>query len=325
MTELRHADVDTNGIRMHVVEAGPADGPAVLCCHGFPESWYSWRHQLDALGDAGYHVVAPDMRGYGGTDTTPVGTATMLHHLGDMVGLLDARGVAAATVVGHDWGGPVAWTCAQLRPDRFPAVVSLGVPFLRRGDVAPTVGMRAVFADAWFYFLYFQQPGVAEAELEGELDAFARGFFHTLSGAIGDPLAGLAGPTPGGGLLEHLTQPDPLPSFLTEEDIAHYVGEFARSGLAGALNWYRSADATWELTAGFADVKVHQPALFVYGEHEPVLAMSPDGLVTTPVDVPGLVDMVTLPGCGHWTQQERPDEVNAALLGFLAEHAAGAT
>jgi pimeloyl-ACP methyl ester carboxylesterase len=321
MSEIRHRQVQTNGIGMHLAETGPADGPVVLCCHGFPESWYSWRHQLDALGDSGYHVIAPDMRGYGGTDATPIGTATMLHHLGDMVGVLDAVGAPSASIVGHDWGGPVAWTCAQLRPDRFPAVVSLGVPFLRRGEVAPTAGMRAVFADTWFYYLYFQEPGVAEAELEANLDTFLRGFFFTLSGdSGGEVLAGLAGGPANSRLLEHLTQPDPVPSWLSEDDVRFYVGEFERTGLAGGLNWYRSSDATWELTSGFADLKVHQPALLVYGEREPVLAMAPDGLATTPVDVPGLVDMIELPGCGHWTQQERPHEVNAALVTFLSRN-----
>lgn len=322
MSEVRHRQIETNGIGMHLAETGPDDAPVVLCCHGFPESWYSWRHQLDALGDGGFHVIAPDMRGYGGTDATPTGTATMLHLLGDMVGVLDAVGASSATIVGHDWGGPVAWTCAQLRPDRFPAVVSLGAPFPRRGKVAPTAGMRAAFAETWFYTLYFQEPGVAEAELDANPDTFLRDFFFTMSGDCdGDVMAALAGGPPDGNLLGHLTHPDRLPSWLTEDDLRFYVGEFERTGFAGGLNWYRSTDATWDLTRGFADLKVHQPALFIYGEREPAIAMFPSALKTMPVDVPGLVDITALPGCGHWTQQERPQEVNAALTTFLSRNA----
>ena len=311
--------VETNGLSMRIAEAGPPDGPLVVLCHGFPESWYSWRHQLPALADAGYRVVAPDMRGYGGTDAPADPCAySMLHHLGDMVGLLDALGADEAAIVGHDWGSPVAWTCAQLRPDRFRAVASLAVPWAPRSEHRPTSAMKFLFADTWFYFLYFQQPGRAEAELDANVETFLRGFLWSISG---DPppqvLRGLAGGPPTGSMLEHLDQPAELPSWLTADDLGYYVSQFAGSGFRGGLSWYRSVDTTWELTKGFEGRKIKRPALFVAGEREPVLAMMPGAAEAMQDTVPGLRDIVMIPGCGHWTQQERPAEVNAALLSFL--------
>jgi pimeloyl-ACP methyl ester carboxylesterase len=306
---------------MRIAEAGPADGPLVVLCHGFPESWYSWRHQLPALAEAGYRAVAPDMRGYGGTDAPADPHAySTVHQLGDMVGLLDALGVGEAAIVGHDWGSPVAWACAQLRPDRFRAVASLAVPWAPRSDKQPTAAMKALFADTWFYFLYFQEPGRAEAELDAHVEPFLRGFLYSISG---DPplqvLRGLAGGPVSGTMLEHLEQPEVLPAWLTADDLAHYVAEFSRTGFRGGLSWYRSVDATWELTRGFADLRIEQPALFVAGDREPVLAMMPGAAEAMAETVPGLRDVVMLPGCGHWTQQERPAEVNQALLSFLGD------
>ena len=290
-------------------------------CHGFPESWYSWRHQLPALAEAGFRAVAPDMRGYGGTDAPPSPLAySQLHHVGDMVGLLDALGVETASIIGHDWGGPVAWTSALLRPDRFTSVSVLGVPWSPRPSLSPIELMRLAFADSWFYFLWFQEPGVAEAELEPNVEAFLRGFYFTISAdAPVEALTGLAG-APGGGILERLLQPAELPAWLTAEDLAFYVGEFERTGFRGGLSWYRSANLTWEVMAPFDHLRVRQPALFVHGDREPVIAMSPGALEAMPETVPGLDAIVAIPGCGHWTQQEKPAEVNAAVLAFLAEH-----
>lgn len=320
MIDVRHHHVTANGLRFHVAESGPTDGPAVLCCHGFPETWWSWRHQLDALGDAGYRVIAPDLRGYGGTDAPADWRAySMLHLVGDTVGLLDALGIDRATVVGHDWGGPLAWWSAAMRPDRFPAVAVLSVPFTGRGDAPPVATMRAVFGDAWFYFVYFQEPGVAEAELDPHAREMLRGFTYTLSGdADGDGLRGLATGGDGPGLLDRLTQPATLPSWLTADDLTVYAREFERTGFRGGLSWYRAADLTWELTAAWADVRVRQPALFVAGERDGVLAMMPGAVDALPDLVPGLRESLIVPGCGHWTQQERPAEVNEALLRFLS-------
>ena len=305
---------------MHVAEAGPADGPVVLLCHGFPESWYSWRHQLAALADAGYRAVAPDMRGYGTTDAPADWRAyTVLHHVADLVGLLDDMGASSATVVGHDWGAPVAWNAAAWRPDRFHAVAGLSVPWTARSTRAPVEFMSSVFGDQWFYFLYFQEPGVAEAEIDPRAAEFLKGFFFTLSGdAPGDALRGLAAGE-GPGILDRLQQPDALPTWLTADDLAFYASEFERTGFRGGLSWYRCTDLTWELIGAWADVRPHQPALFVAGELDGVLAMTAGDVEAMPREVPGLRDSVIIPGCGHWTQQECPTEVNDALLGFLAD------
>lgn len=319
MPDLRHRTLTTNGIQMHVAESGDAGAPLVLLCHGFPESWYSWRHQLPALAAAGYHVVAPDMRGYGQTDKPEdVRAYTQLHHVGDMVGVLDALGAATATIVGHDWGAPVAWNAALLRPDRFTAIAALSVPWSPRAPMAPTGMMKMLFGEQWFYFLYFQEPGRAEAELDASVDPFLRAFLYTISGdASGEHMASLVGGPKTGRMMEHLIAPDALPAWLSADDLAFYVGEFTRTGFRGGLNWYRCADLSWELTAAWSDARVRQPALFIAGDKDGVVTMMPGAVDAMRESVPGLRRALLLPGCGHWTQQERPNEVNEALLEFL--------
>ena len=325
MADVTHRTIETNGIRMHIAEQGR--GPLVLLCHGFPESWYSWRHQLGALAQAGYHAVAPDMRGYGQTDRPEaIDQYTLLHLVGDMVGLLDALGEPQAVIAGHDWGAPVAWHAALLRPDRFRAVIGLSVPFRPRGPVRPTTVMPQT-ADAVFYQLYFQTPGVAEAELESDPRRFIRGVLYGNSGDGPLRLHGLpadVGMVPrAGGLFGRmstiLTMPDSLPPWLTEADVDFYAGEFARTGFRAGLNWYRNIDRNWELLAPFAGARVSVPALYVVGELDLTMGFKGarelvDGLSKF---VPQLRETIMLPGCGHWTQQERSAEVNAAMLAFL--------
>ena len=321
MAELKHRIVETNGIRMHIAEQGT--GPLVVLCHGFPESWYSWRHQLAALADAGFHAVAPDMRGYGQTDRpAEIDQYTLLHLVGDIVGLLDALGEPSAVIAGHDWGAPVAWHAALLRPDRFRAVVGLSVPFRPRGSVRPTTVMPRT-DDAIFYQLYFQGPGVAEAELERDV----RDTMRTVAwAASGDrPREGATSPAgigmvpKGGGFLSAMGKPETLPPWLTEADIDFYAGEFARTGFRGGLNWYRNIDRNWELLAPYAGSVVTVPALYVAGDRDLVLAFrGMDQLIANLAKfVPQLRKTLILPGCGHWTQQERPDDVNSAMLEFL--------
>ena len=321
-TEIRHRTVDTNGIRMHVAEAG--EGPLVLLCHGFPESWYSWRHQLVALADAGYHAVAPDQRGYGKTDKPEaVDQYTLFHLIGDLVGLLDALGAPSAVVAGHDWGAPVAWHAALLRPDRFRAVIALSVPFRPRGTSRPTTMMPRT-DDAVFYQLYFQEPGVAEAELEREPRDTIRRLAYWGSGDA-QPSAhtagsGKTGMVPRrGGLLAGAETPATLPAWLTEADIDFYAGEFRHSGFRGGLNWYRNIDRNWELMAPWAGARVTVPALYIAGDRDLVLTFrGMDQLLPALKQfVPELRQTIMLPGCGHWTQQERPREVNTAMLHFL--------
>jgi pimeloyl-ACP methyl ester carboxylesterase len=325
MTRIQQRMVETNGIRMHIAEQG--EGPLVVLCHGFPESWYSWRHQLPALAAAGFHAVAPDMRGYGRTDgPDEMDQYTLLHLVGDMVGLLDALGAESAVIAGHDWGAPVAWHAALLRPDRFRAVIGLSVPFRPRGAVRPTTVMPQT-DDAVFYQLYFQTPGVAEAEFERNVPLTIRRLLYSASGdvprgnaTIGNPDA--VGMVPRhGSFLSRSVEPSSLPAWLTEADVEFYVGEFTRTGFRGGLNWYRNIDRNWELLAPFAGACVTVPALYVAGDRDLVVAFrGMDQLIANlPKFVPHLRKTVMLPGCGHWTQQERPREVNTVLVDFLRD------
>jgi pimeloyl-ACP methyl ester carboxylesterase len=323
MPDISHRFIETNGIRLHVAEAGA--GPLVLLCHGFPESWYSWRHQLPALAAAGFHAVAPDMRGYGQSDRPEaIDQYTLLHLVGDMVGLLDALGAEQAVIAGHDWGAPVAWHAALLRPDRFRGVVGLSVPFRPRGSVRPTTAMPQT-DEALFYQLYFQEPGTAEAEFERDPRVSLRTILYSASGdAPRRDWGGAAANAVGmvsrqGGFLSGMLNPASLPPWLSDTDIDFYAGEFARSGFRGGLNWYRNIDRNWELLAPFAGARVIVPALYIAGDRDLVVAFRgmDQLLLNLAKFVPQLRQTIMLPGCGHWTQQERASEVNAAMLDFL--------
>jgi pimeloyl-ACP methyl ester carboxylesterase len=325
VTDITHRTVEANGVRIHFAEAGA--GPLVLLCHGFPESWYSWRHQLRALAEAGYRAVAPDMRGYGQTDRPDeIDRYTLLHLVGDMIGVIDALAADKAVIVGHDWGAPVAWHAALLRPDRFRGVVGLSVPFRPRGLSRPTSVMPQTETTV-FYQLYFQAPGVAEAELERDPRDTIRRLMFSASGdapqraesAVARQAVGMAPRS--GGFLTRMIDPERLPLWLTEADVDYYAGEFARTGFRGGLNWYRNIDRNWELMTAFAGLKVTVPALYVAGDRDLVVGFpGMDKLIANLKSfVPELRATIMLPGCGHWTQQERPAEVNAAILGFLRE------
>ncbi len=318
MTAITHRFIETNGIRMHVAEAG--QGPLVLLLHGFPESWYSWRHQLAALAQAGYHAVAPDQRGYGQTDRpAAIEQYTQLHLVGDIIGLLDALEEEQTVIVGHDWGGPVAWHAALMRPDRIRGVVGLSVPYIPRGPVSVLTAMRSLLGEG-FYMAYFQQPGVAEAELERDVRTTIRTFLYSASGdAPADRGASQPVVPQGGGILDVLRTPETLPALLTEQDIDYYTVEFERTGFSGGLNWYRTIDKSWELMAAWTRALVHPPALYIAGERDLVVNLPGirELIAHLSTFVPNLRGTLLFPGCGHWTQQERPAEVNAALLEFL--------
>jgi pimeloyl-ACP methyl ester carboxylesterase len=318
--------VKTNGISLNVVEQG--QGPLILLCHGFPESSYSWRHQINALAAAGFHAVAPDMRGYGKSDRPEaIDQYTIFHLVGDIVGLVDAFETPSAVLVGHDWGASIAWQAARLRPDRFRAVVSLSVPYRPRGPAHPTSLMPQT-EEAQFYQLYFQAPGVAEAEFEKDPRLTLR---TNLFGASGEGITAIramsaaSGKTPGvgmvprgGGMLPSGVQV-PLPSWLSETDLEVYAGEFTRSGFRGPLNYYRNVDRNWEMMAAVEGIKVSVPALYIAGDHDVVVAFpgAAEHIANMKQHVPLLRDIQMLAGCGHWTQQERPAEVNAAIIEFL--------
>lgn len=313
MGEIRHRAVETNGINMHIAEAGK--GPLVILCHGFPESWYSWRHQLPALAARGYHAVAPDQRGYGRTDApTGITSYTQFHLVGDIVGLVRALGEDEAVIVGHDWGAPVAWNAAMWRPDIFRAVVGMSVPATGRPPGAPTAFMKQRFGDTFFYMLYFQTPGVAEHELQKDPRRTLRMLLYSASGAGIENAFGRLPKT--AGFLDQMTEPEALPDWLTEEDLDYFTGEFLRAGFRGGLNWYRNIDRNWELSAPFAGRRIEQPALFITGDRDLTLAM-PGYEERMRAVVPNLREVVTFTGVGHWTQQENPEGTNEAILDFL--------
>jgi pimeloyl-ACP methyl ester carboxylesterase len=318
-----HRTIGANGIHLHFVEQG--EGPLIVLCHGFPESWYSWRHQLPALSAAGFHAVAVDMRGYGQSDRPEaIDQYTLLHLVGDMVGLLDALGVQQAVIAGHDWGAAVAWHAALLRPDRFRAVIALSLPYLQRSLVAPTLVMPRR-KDAVFYTLYFQEPGVAEAELERDVrQTFLKvlGGGSVAGGSRERSVSGPVGMVPrDGGLLSGRPNPATLPNWVTEADIDFYVREFDRTGFRGGLNWYRNIDRNWELLAPFDGVKVTVPALYMAGDRDLIMAFPGMERVIANLanNVPRLRGKFILADCGHWTQQERASEVNAAMIDFLRD------
>jgi pimeloyl-ACP methyl ester carboxylesterase len=313
VSEIRHRILNANGIRVHVAEQGR--GPLVLLLHGFPECWYSWRYQLPALADAGFHAVAPDVRGYGQTDAPePIEGYSMREQCADAVGILDALEEETAVLVGHDWGATNAWSFVRLVPERFRAVAALSVPFPPRGPAPPVQTMRQLAPDIFIYLVYFQEPGVAEAELEADPRRTLRMFLYSASGDA-PPGTGMTPRPKDAKWLDGMLDPETLPSWLTEQDLDYYAGEFARTGFRGGLNRYRNMDRDWRELADLADAKVQQPALFVGGDRDGVLAMI--GLDAMQAFVPNLHRSVVLPGCGHWTQQERPAEVNAELIEFL--------
>ena len=307
--------IKANGIKIRVAEQG--EGPLILFIHGFPELWYSWRHQLPALAAAGYHAVALDVRGYGGSDAPKsVEAYSMKHMTADVTGVLDALGAKEAVVVGHDWGSLIAWNCALLYPDRIRAIVALSVPYFPRPALPPTQLFKKVYQDNFFYILYFQKPGVAEAELDADV---RRSFLVLMYEQSGDAPQGSRKPLKkkGAKLLDGLPKPEHLPSWLADADLAYYTGEFERTGFRGGLNRYRNMDRDWEELSHLGEAKVQQPSLFISGEHEAVLEfVSLEGMKA---HVPNLRSTVMLPGGGHWIQQERPAEVNNALIEFLNE------
>jgi len=316
MNDLQHRDVTANGIRIHFVEQG--SGPLVLLCHGFPEGWYSWRGQLSALAAAGYRTVAPDMRGYGRTEAPPgISAYSVLDIVGDMIGLLGALDAKQAVIVGHDWGANIAWHAALFRPDVFPAVAALSVPFRRRGP-APPLNMLRKAGQLAHYWFHLQEPGVAEAEFERDTRAALRRILFSISGDAPPETRALT-LQPGKGWLANTIDPEHLPAWFTDADLDHMAAEFSRSGFRGGLNWYRNIDRNWELTAPWAGASIRQPALFIAGSEDPLIALGSGAAAVRalPDTVPGLTRTLLIDGAGHFIQQERPQLVNEALAGFL--------
>lgn len=312
--DIRERDIATNGVHLRTVEAGEPGQPVVLLAHGFPELAYSWRHQIPALAAAGYHVIAPDQRGYGRSSAPAHIDDYNIEALSDdLLGILDDVGAGKATFVGHDWGAVVTWHTALAVPERVEGVVGLSVPFTRRSQAAPTQAWKKLFGDNFFYILYFQEPGVADADLNRDPAVTIRRMMAGMAHIDG---ATMIAPGPAG-FVERMSDPGELPGWLSQAELDHYIAEFTRTGFTGGLNWYRNFDRNWALTERLTGANVVVPSLFIAGAADPVLGFTDHaGSLKYRTDNRG--DLL-LEGAGHWIQQERPDEVNAALLEFLQQ------
>jgi pimeloyl-ACP methyl ester carboxylesterase len=315
LVSVSHRFVDANGIRLHVAEAG--EGPLVVLCHGFPESWHSYRHQLEDLAAAGYHAVAPDQRGYGQSDAPEdVRQYSLLHLAGDVVELARALGAERFAVVGHDWGSPVASTVGLFRPDLVRGVALLSVPYVPRGQTDSLTALTKLLGPD-NYQVFFQEPGVAEAVLEADVRASVLG---ALIGASGDaPQVNTLSDVSGGDVFATMADL-PVPGWLTGDDVEFLTGEFERTGYRGGLNWYRNSRTNWELMAAWHEAPLLPPSLFIGGDRD--LVLNWPGFrdlvgVLREFSMPNLTKAVILEGCGHWTQQERPGEVSELLVEFL--------
>jgi pimeloyl-ACP methyl ester carboxylesterase len=318
-SDLRHRTIEAPAGRLHLVEQGT--GPLVLLVHGFPESWYSWRRQLPALAAAGYRAVALDVRGYGRSSKPAAPDAyRMLDLVGDNVALVRALGEERAVVVGHDWGSGIAAVSALLHPEVFRAVGLLSVPYAPPGGPRPSDVFAQMGGDQEFYVSYFQEPGRAEAEMEPDLRGWLAGFYAAMS-ADTMPTGGEPDPhfvARDGGRMRDRFPAGKLPGWLTEDDLDVYAGEFERTGMTGALNRYRSMDRDWEDLAQYGGAPIKQPSLFLGGALDASTTWMADAIEAFPATLPGLTSSHILEDCGHWIQQERPEEVNRLLTAWLA-------
>ncbi len=316
--EVTHRLVSSSAGRIHLVEQG--FGPLVLLVHGFPESWYSWRHQLPALAAAGFRVVAVDVRGYGrSSKPEDVAAYRMLELVEDNVAVVHALGEQTAVIVGHDWGATIAANSALVRPDVFRAVGLLSVPYAPRGGPRPSEVFARMGGEEEFYVSYFQEPGRAEAEIEPDVRGWLAGIYAALSA---DTMPPTGSPDPHfvsrGGRLRDRFPSGRLPAWLSEDDLDVYAAEFERTGLTGALNRYRNMDRDWEDLADFDGAPITQPSLFIGGALDASTTWMADAIAAYPATLPGLVSSCILDGCGHWIQQERREDVNEILTGWLA-------
>lgn len=311
----------SNGLNMRIAEMGDA-GPLVLLAHGWPESWYSWRHQITALANAGYRVVAPDMRGYGETDAPPdVNDYDIVHLAGDMVGILDALGEEKAIMVGHDWGAIVAWHSVLLHPERFSALIAMSVPYSGRPKQSLMERWKATYGENFYYILYHNEPGsIAEAEYDSD----PRGI---LSRLYLSPKSPREAPTitersrSAGGWIGRLGAPKGLPAWLTADDLDYIVSQFENAGFRGGINYYRNFQRNWKITENLQGVKVKVPTLFIAGEKDMVIAHATVEDLTRGMNraVDDLRGVVLIPDIGHWVQQEAPEQTNTEMLKFLKE------
>jgi pimeloyl-ACP methyl ester carboxylesterase len=304
-------DVDTNGITLYVTEVGK--GPAVLFCHGFPDTAYTWRRQMQAVAEAGYRAIAPDMRGYGHS-SAPADAAvyTPLHTCGDLVGLLDALKIPSAVIVGHDWGASIAWNAALMRPDRFTAVFCLAVPYIPRGDVSFFDAMRKAGYQNDFYM--FEQCRPEADQIWADAAVTIPGVLYWASGSA--PADQRWSPLHPARSL-YRKAPGPLPSWAEPDYVAHGIREFQRTGFHGGLNYYRAAEPYFYLSAVFKGAKIRQPSFYMAGKSDGLNELYTFSEEQFRAGLPGLTGHVQLEGVGHWVQHEASAEVNEQLVQFL--------
>lgn len=305
--------IKTNGVTLRTVVEGK--GPLVILLHGFPQSWYLWRHQIDPIVEAGFQVAVPDQRGYGGSDKPAAIDAYNIVDLSaDVAGMATALGHERFIVVGHDWGAPVAWHTALLHRERVRAVVGMSVPYARWQ--AGSLTKQENFGNNFWYIVYFQKPGVAEAELNADIRKSLRMIYYSISGDA--PQGTWFTPKPASAkFLEGLIDPPSLPSWLTLEDLDYYVSQYEKDGFCGPLNWYRNIDRNAEITPQLASAKIEPPAFFIAGAKDLVLSFPGNWVENMQNWAPNLKGKVIVEGAGHWVQAERPEPVNEALIGFL--------
>lgn len=310
--------IESNGITMRIAEAGT--GPLVLLAHGWPESWYSWRFQMTMLADAGYHVVAPDMRGYGETDKpADVDDYDINHIAGDLVGILDALNEETAILVGHDWGAIVAWTTVLLHPSRFTSLIAMSVPYGGRVAQSPMDSWRETFGENFFYILYHNEPGgVAEAEYDADPHGLISRLYLSPDSPR-EPATISDSHRSAGGWISRLGAAKELPDWLAQKDLDYVVSQFENAGFRGGMNYYRNFHRNWEITEHLQGATIKMPVLFIAGVRDSVIAGADKERLTATISraAEDLRDVVLIPEIGHWVQQEAPEETNAAILAFL--------
>ncbi|CAI9105402.1 OLC1v1004315C1 [Oldenlandia corymbosa var. corymbosa] len=321
MENIRHQTLPVSGINLHVAEIG--EGPAVLFLHGFPELWYSWRHQMVYLASKGYRAIAPDLRGYGDSDA-PAGASnyTAFHIVGDLVALLDSLGLNKVFLVGHDWGAIIAWYFCLFRPDRIKALVNFSCAFRyfdpKDSAKKPVAEMREMFGDD-YYVCRFQAPGEVEEELAGvDVAALMKAFFVSReSGTLCIPKGAF------GFMAQAAAQSLPFPDWLTQDDVDYFAAKHSKNGLTGGINFYRAIDLNWELSEAWVESKIQVPVRFVVGDldltyHMPGMQdyLHNGGFKK---DVPNLEKVVVIEGAAHFINQEKPDVCNTQIHEFISK------
>ncbi|MDX1299773.1 MAG: alpha/beta hydrolase [Pseudomonas sp.] len=319
MEQLEQQILQVNGIDLSLYSAGPAAGRPVWLLHGFPECWHSWRQQIAPLAAAGYRVLIPEMRGYGQSSAPREPAAyDVLTICADIQAAMDQLGQHQVCVVGHDWGAPIAWHLALLEPTRIKAVVGMAVPFGGRPKQPAIDIMRQLYAGHFHYILHFQEPGVAEAEMDADIARTLRMMMHNTSAAV--PKDHFLQDKPAGaGLFDGMHDPGTLPAWCDAAAFAEYLNTFKGRGFYGAVNWYRNFERNWQRTEALVERQIEQPALFLLGDMDPVGTLEAYTLKQMPKRIVQLEQHV-LKDCGHWIQNEQAGQVNQLLLDFLSRH-----